>query len=144
MGRARNLIILSNTKDTNINFEELRKQLGDKAIPAIDVVSYDRDVDRLGEFLNDYFKNKVICRSLDDAFEIRNRKVRGIKEIYTTDGDVIYMNGLISSNGYRGNTTKYDKFDASVQKSIEADLKKARESVEKINSKIKEVKAQYK
>ena len=67
----------------------------------------------------------MICKTLEDAFEIKSKRIRGVKEIYTYDGDIIYMSGMISSNG-SAKSNKHQKFDATIQKNIESSLKKSK------------------
>jgi len=49
--------------------------------------------------LEDFCRGKVICEDLNVAFEIRNKKVPGLREIITLDGEVIKNDGMITSCG---------------------------------------------
>jgi hypothetical protein len=44
-------------------------------------------------------KGKVVCETLDDAFKLRELRLKTVKEIYTLDGNVLRDDGMISLSG---------------------------------------------
>ena len=110
LGKAKTLVILSNSKSSLQAVSNMRKELGDLAMPAMDIVNYDREITNLGEFLSTQLRSKVICKTLEEAFALKNKHIKGITDIYTMEGDVISMKGLISSHGDPSSILKNRKF----------------------------------
>lgn len=75
----------------------------------------------LEAFLHYSLKNKVICNTLDDAFKLKQQRLKFVKEIYTLDGNVIRDDGMVSYSSTEKNKKKYN-FDADVQKKLRSQM----------------------
>jgi protein associated with RNAse G/E len=67
-------------------------------------------------------KGKVVCETLEDAFKLRELRLKTVKEIYTLDGNVLRDDGMISINGEFDKNRKTYRFDNDGQKKIEKEM----------------------
>ena len=95
--QIRNLVILSNVREKKEQIS--RATLGKLGFLAIEAVQYDKDLPNFDIFLKEYLNGKVICDNLEAAWNLLSQNLRGIKEIYTLDGNVLRHDGVISSHG---------------------------------------------
>jgi hypothetical protein len=49
--------------------------------------------------LKEFLSGKVICDNLASAWTLLGQNIRGIKEIYTLDGNVLRHDGIVSTYG---------------------------------------------
>ena len=76
--------------------------------------------------MKEYLNGKVICEDLRAAWTLLGKDIRGIKEIYTLDGNVLKHDGVVSSQGsvdYAKNKYKYSdisKNSSSIMQEIQA------------------------
>ena len=123
MNVIKTLIILGNVKKPNGN-DSIKENVGKAGISAMDIIDLDANLEGLEFFLEDFCRGKFICENLSTAFEIRNKKVPGVREIITLDGDVIRNDGTITSCGNAEHVKRTFKLGSN-KKSVEAELQKA-------------------
>ena len=75
--QIRNLIILSNVRDKKESVA--RSTLGKEAVPAIEAIEFDKKLQNFDIFLTEYLNGKVICETLEAAWQLLGKNIRGIK-----------------------------------------------------------------
>jgi chromosome segregation ATPase len=65
----------------------------------MDAIDCDKKLPNFHLFLKEYLNGKVICEDLSAAWRLLGQNIRGIKEIYTLDGNVCRSDGVVSSHG---------------------------------------------
>lgn len=80
------------------------------AVPAIDVIDYDKSVPNLTLYLREHLDGKIICEDLETAYRLREKRIKGVKTIYTIDGNMLGNDGIISSYGNADSLKKIYKY----------------------------------
>jgi chromosome segregation ATPase len=101
----RTVVILDNI---NPHKEQLtRASLGKTGTPAFDAVEFDKSIDKLELYLRDALRGKVICDNLASAYQLLKQNIRGVREIYTLEGEVLGVDGMVETSGSHDTSKKY-------------------------------------
>lgn len=101
----RTVVILDNI---NPHKEQLtRASLGKTGTPAFDAVEFDKSIDKLELYLRDALRGKVICDNLASAYQLLKQNIRGVREIYTLEGEVLGVDGMVETSGNHDTSKKY-------------------------------------
>lgn len=76
------------------------------------------------------------------AYRIRDKKIEGVREIYTVDGNIVRLNGTISSHGNPEALKKAYKYHIN-KSNVFQDLAKLSKEKSKLESEIKNHKLKY-
>ena len=60
--------------------------------------------------MQEYLNGKVICDNMEAAWALLGQNVRGVREIYTLDGNVLRHDGIVSTYGSTDSFTKKYKY----------------------------------
>ena len=73
INQLKHVVILENAKKRSS--DELNRKLGKFGHLAVDIVEYDRSIEGLSFFLEDYLYGKVVCNDMRSAFELKKKGI---------------------------------------------------------------------